>query len=443
MPAALPDSAIYGKLFGDSEVSRLFTDSAEVRAMLLVEGALAKVQGELGLIPETSARAIHRASMELQVDPGGLGASVAQNAVPVPRLVEMFREAMQAPEHAAYVHWGATSQDIMDTGLVMRLRQALAICEQRLDRALRCLASLADAHALTPMLARTYGQAAVVTAFGAVVADWGRPLLRHRDRLDVLRADVLNVSLSGAAGTLSAMGPRGPEVRARLAAALALNDPEHSWHSTRDGIAAFASWLTNLTGSLGKMGEDLILLTQSGHPEISLGTGGNSSTMPQKSNPVLPSALSAIARQTVGLNAVIQSALPHRQQRDAAAWLSEWMSLPQLVILAARALSIAGDLAQSLTPNPENMAHHIDETHEMVFAESLSFALASKMARPEAQAATKALIQSAVRDGKRLSELARDAHPDLDHDTIFTADAQLGTAPADAQAFVKAARSKK
>jgi 3-carboxy-cis,cis-muconate cycloisomerase len=136
MPASPLDSAIYRDLLGDAEVGRLFTDTAEVRAMLLVEGALAEVQGEMGLIPETAAKAIHRAALELQIDPGALAAETGRNAVPVPALVAAFRAEMKAPEHAQYVHWGATSQDIMDTALMLRLRRVLEIAEARLDAVL-------------------------------------------------------------------------------------------------------------------------------------------------------------------------------------------------------------------------------------------------------------------------------------------------------------------
>lgn len=443
MPASPIDSAIYGKLYADAEIGQLFTDSAEVRAMMLVEGALAKAQGELGLIPETSAHAIHRAAMEQQIDPGGLGASVAMNAVPVPQLVAMFREAMQAPEHAAFVHWGATSQDIMDTGLALRLRQALGICDNRLRAAIWSLADLAEPHAATPMVARTYGQAAVVTSFGAVVASWGAPLLRHLDRLDAVRDGVQRVSLSGAAGTLSAMDGKGTRLRGDLAKALALSDPGESWHSARDGIAALSAWMTALCGSLGKMGEDLMLMTQSGINEVRLTAGGSSSTMPQKSNPVGPSALSAIARQTVGLNSVIQSALPHRQQRDATAWMTEWMSLPQIVILTARALTIADDLARTLSPDSAAMRRQIDSTGGMIFAEALSFALTQKMPRPEAQTQTKALIETAIQTGTNLSQVAQETHPDMDHAKVFSAEHQLGQAPDDAKRFIQIARTKK
>lgn len=435
MPASPLDSAIYGRLFGDAEVGQLFTDSAEIRAFMLVEGALAKAQAAHGLIPETSAAAIHRAAMELVLDPAALADSVAVNAVPIPGFVAVFREAMQAPEHAQWLHWGATSQDIMDTGLALRLRQALAIIDARLGATASALGKLAAAHAELPMVARTYGQAAVPTSFGTVVASWGAPLLRHRARLGPVRDGVRIASLSGAAGTLSVMGGKGPGIRAHLAEALGLADPGASWHSTRDGIAALAGWLTGVTGSIGKMGEDLLILTQIG--EVRLGTGGGSSTMPQKTNPVLPSLLSAIARQTVGLNGVIQSALAHRQQRDAVAWKGEWLSLPEMVILTARAVAVAGELARAVTPDRTAMARSIEAGAGAIFAEALSFALAAAMPRPRAQAEVKTLIERSAAAGRPLADVAAEAHPGLDLDGVFAAARQLGTAPAEARAFAR------
>ncbi|MBT8417019.1 MAG: adenylosuccinate lyase family protein [Silicimonas sp.] len=440
MTASPADSAIYRNLFGDADIARLFSDTAEVRAMMLALGALAKAQGAHGLIPETAATAIHRASMELQLDPGGLADSVARNAVPVPKLVEMFRDAMQAPDHAQFLHWGATSQDIMETALALRLRQALGIIETRLSATTASLARLADHHAETPMVARTYGQAAVLTSFGAHVAAWGNPLLRQRDRLAPIRDDVAMVSLSGAAGTLSVMGAAGPAVRAALADALDLTDPEGPRHSQRDAIATLAGWLTTTTGVLAKMGEDLLILTQSGRNEVRLATGGASSTMPQKANPVLPSLLVAIHRQAIGLNTAIQSALPHRQERDAAAWMVEWMSLPGLVTLAARALAAAHDLADQIDPDADRMQAHIDATEGMIFAEALTFALAATIPRPEAQAAVKALVAKARTEGTGLADAARTAHPDLDLASVFDPAGQLGEAPAIARAFAKRAR---
>ncbi|GGL51352.1 lyase family protein [Wenxinia marina] len=435
MTGSIYDSGIYRDLVLDRETAALFTDSAEVRAMMIVEGALAKAQGAVGLIPEVSARAIHRASLELQLDPGGLSAETGRSAVPVPALVAAFREAMQAPEHGAWIHYGATSQDIVDTALALRLRQALAIWEGRLRALAAALGRLAEAHAETPMAARTYGQVATVTSFGAVVAGWGAPLLDLLDELPAVRDGVTRVSLSGAAGTLSAMGDTGPEVRARLAEGLGLSDPGRSWHTDRGGIARLAGWMTRGTGAMGKMGEDLILLTQSGFGEVRLPAAGGSSTMPQKQNPVMPSLLVTLARVGAALEGVVQGAVLHRQQRDGAAWIAEWFVLPQLCLGFGRALQVAQDLAEGVAPDADAMAARIDDGTGLIFAEALSFALAKAMPRPDAQAAVKAMCKDVAAGAGSLPDLARARWPDLDLSSAFDPAAQLGTAPAEARAF--------
>ncbi|WHZ35973.1 lyase family protein [Sagittula sp. MA-2] len=436
MPATPFDSAHLSGLFPTGETSRLFSDSAEVRAMMLVEGALAQVQGAAGVIPETAAAAIHRASLECQVDPVGLAKATAQNGVMTPALVAAFREAMMAPEHAQYLHWGATSQDIQDTGLMLRLRQALALQEDRLKATLKGLAKLAGDHAETPMAARTYGQHATPTAFGAQVAQWGWPLLTALEDLPRVRAQLF-VSLSGAAGTASALGPDPVALRAALAEKLGLNDPGHAWHTDRTPVLTIAGWFARTALAAGKMGEDLVLATQSGLSEVRLGGAGASSTMPQKQNPVAPSAMVALARHVQGLSATLDGAALHRQQRDGAAWFTEWLTLPQLVLAASAALTLMQDLSETLSPDTSAMQTTLDATGGLLIAEALSFALTDRMPRPQAQAAVKDLIKSAQTSGTPLTDAARAEWPDLPAD-LFDATRQLGTAPAEARAFAAA-----
>ena len=421
-------------MFGDDETAALFTDSAELGAMLLVEGALAKVQGAIGLIPQDAAAFLHRASFEVQIDPAGLAAETAVNGVPVPALIAAFRKAAQAPDLASWLHWGATSQDIIDTALALRLKGLVAIWEGRIGALVARLGGLAEAHAELAMAGRTYGQAATPTSFGAVVASWGRPLLRHRRRLAAVKADLLQVSLSGAAGTLSAMGAQGPQVRAGLAAALGLSDPGGSWHAERDGIGAFGGWMAGMAASLGKIGEDLLLLTQTGIGEVILAGAGGSSTMPQKQNPVGPSVLVALARQVVGLSAILQGAGLHRQQRDGAAWFTEWLTLPQMCVLTGRALALAADLVGRVTPDPAAMERGLAQGQGLIIAEALSFALTDGMTRLEAQARVKGMCAEAVARGVDLLALAERDLPGTDWATVLRAN-MLGQAPAEARAF--------
>lgn len=426
---------LYRGLFGDDDTARLFTDSAEIRAMLLVEGALARVQGDLGLIPPESGRFIDRAAREVQIDPAALSEATATNGVPIPALIAAFRKAMEAPDHARYLHWGATSQDIMDTALALRLRRMLDLWDARLAALIAALRVLAGTHAELPMAARTYGQAATPTSFGAVVAGWGRPLIAHRARIEGLRAEVERVSLSGAAGTLSAMGEAGPQVRAALAEALGLRDPGHGWHSDRGGIIALSAWMAALTASLAKMGQDLILMAQTGIGEIALDGAGASSTMPQKQNPVGPSVLVALAHHASGLAGTMTGAGIHAQQRDGSAWFAEWLALPPLCLATGRALATAVQLAGQMRPVPDAMRRGLEQGHGTIHAEAISFALARRMDRAEAQAEVKALSLQALRDGVNLTDLIKARHPDEDWDEVLNGPATLGTAPDEARAF--------
>lgn len=434
MAGSVHDSAIYHRLFDAGEASKLFTDSAEVRAMLIVQGALAKAQGELGIIPELSAKAIHRASMEIPLDPAGLGPGAAVNGVPVPGLVAAFREAMQAPEHAQFVHWGATSQDIVDTGLMLRLRQLLGLIEAGLRDTLIALGKLAQDHADLAMAGRTYGQYATPVSFGSVVAGWGQPILQCLKELESVKSSLL-VSLSGAAGTGSVWGEQAPALRAALANGLGLGDPGRSWHADRAPVLRIAGWLTRLAIPMGKMAEDLTIMAQSGVGEIRLGKAGGSSTMPQKQNPVQPAVMVAAARHAVGLNATLQGAGMARQQRDGAAWFSEWMALPQLCLSVATCVETARALAPELQPQPKAMQEVFDQSQGLMQAEALSFFLATQMPRPKAQAQVKALCQQVIANGGHLKDAAQAAFEGVDLAPVFGPEGQLGDAADQARSF--------
>lgn len=433
MAASVFASPLLGKLFGTSDIGRLWSDNADVRAMLLVEGALAKVQGAQGVIPEISAAFIHRSSLEVQIDPAGLADSTATNGVCVPGLVAAFRTAMEAPEHAQYAHWGATSQDIIDTALMLRLRQTLATQEEVLRAVLRLMAQQAKEHADTPMAARTYGQHATVTSWGAVLAQWGDPLADALEALPAVRASSLWVSLSGAAGTASALGPEAAATRAALAEALGLGDPGRSWHTDRGPVLRIADWMTGVTANLAAFGNSLIGLTGSDTAEVSLGGAGASSTMPQKQNPVAPSVLVALNNQMTGLCASLQTASAHQYQRDGAAWFTEWMVLPQIALSSACALETARALMEGLGPDSARMRAHVDGLG-LMHAEALSFALTAKMTRTEAQAAAKALVAKAMSEGLSLRAVAQAAHPELSDD-LFDPARQMGLAPDAARTF--------
>lgn len=426
------DSGLYRDLFGDVELARLFTDTAEVRALLLVEGALAKAQGSHGLIPKESATVIHRASMEAQIDPSGLSQATGQNGVNIPALIAAFRTEIGDPSHAQFAHYGATSQDVIDTGLALRIRQALGILEKRMNVLLAHLAALSEAKAETPNAARTYGQHATVTSFGATVATWGEGILRLTQDVARIREVTEIVTLSGAAGTLSSMGPNGPEIRHEMAQQLRLNVPSHAAHTARGHIADLAHWLNSICQALGKMAADLILLCRDG--QMQLPDAGSSSTMPQKQNPVGASVIGALAAHANGLNHTLQGAVIHREQRDGVAWFSEWLALPQLVICAGRALSAATDTLPK--PDAPKMRAAIDDGSGLIYAEALSFALARTMPHPEAQALVKTWCKAVQDQGGHLSDHAAGIDP-----ALFTPETNLGEAPDLARSFAARVRA--
>ena len=440
MAASVFDSPLFAQLFDTGDCGRLFSDSAAVRAMLLVEGALARAQGQMGIIPEISAAAIHRASLEIQIDPGALAQATGENGVSVPGLVSAFRSEMKAPEHAQYVHWGATSQDIIDTGLMLRLRQALSLAETDLRDLLVHLADQAEAHAQTPMVARTYGQHATPTSWGAVLAAWGAPLLDTLLALPALRGSSLWVSLSGAAGTASALGNDPAALRRSLAEGLGLEDPARTWHSDRGPVLRITDWAGQVTAALGVLAQGVLALSGSDIQEVRLAAAGSSSTMPQKQNPVGASALLALAHHGAALRSGMTAAAAHQHQRDGAAWFTEWMLVPQIMLGTAAALQHAKSLAASLRPDAQRMAATIDAGLGLIHAEDLSFALAEKIPRPEAQKETKALCAQARDTNRPLAEVTRAQYPDLPED-LFDAGARLGEAPSEAHHFAARVRA--
>lgn len=378
------DSALYRALLSDAETAALLSDGSQVASMLAVEAALAEVQGNLGVIPETAARRIAEVAGSTEIAPESLADPTAKAGVPVPGLVAALRKAVGG-EAAAFVHWGATSQDILDTATVLQLGQVLDLFDARLARLIALLAAQADAHRATVTLARTRSQQATPTSLGLKIATWMTPLARHRQRLTELRGRVLVLQFGGAAGNLSALDGRGLDVSAALAEKLGLPEPALPWHVQRDGMAELAGWFSLVSGSLGKLGSDLILLGQSEIGEVSAGAGGGSSTMPQKSNPVGAEMLVALARFNATLTGTVHQGLIHNQERDGAAWSLEWLSLPQMAGATGAALNHGLAIAENLEADTARISRTFENGKGLALAEAASFALAAHMPRPEAQ----------------------------------------------------------
>jgi 3-carboxy-cis,cis-muconate cycloisomerase len=354
------------------------------------------------VIPTASGAAISAALDGLALDPGDLGPATTGSGVPVPGLVRALRARVGLP-HGDFVHWGATSQDAMDTGLVLRLRCILEVLEARLDELVEHLCELAELYATLPMAGRTRSQIATPTTFGLRIAGWMAPLARCRDRLAELQPRLLVVQFGGATGNLAALGEQGVPVMESLATDLGLGCPAKPWHVERDGIVELANWLAMVSGLLGRIGADLILSGRSEIAEVAAGAGGDSSTMPQKSNPVLAETLKALASANGAQAGLAQQALLQTEERDGAAWAIEWLCLPQMLVTTAAGLRHATTLAADLRPDSARMADALETNGGAAHAEAMAFALAEAVGLPEAQSILKAAVQAQARDGGTLA----------------------------------------
>ncbi|MEJ2156185.1 MAG: 3-carboxy-cis,cis-muconate cycloisomerase [Desulfobacteraceae bacterium] len=390
------DSKLLGPLFGDPDMAALFSDEAAIAAMLKVEVALAKVQAGSEVIPKLAYDQIAEVLSDFSPDPAALSRGTAESGVPVPELLKAARTAI-GREGRDYLHWGVTSQDIVDTALVLRLREAVGLLEVRISRLLGTLASLAKAHAETLMVARTRWQQAVPTTMGHKLNLWAEPFRRHQVRLAQIQPRLLVLSLGGAAGTLAAMGDKGREVARQLAAELDLVLPATPWHSQRDGVAEFAGWLSMLTGSLGKIGQDLLLMAQSEVAEVRFSSGGGSSTMPQKSNPIGAEVLVTLSRMNAGLLGIIHQAQVQEHERGGAGWMLEWLTLPQMVMAAAGALKHTEKLFSTMAVDDRQMRANLEQSNGLPLAEAAVFALSAHMPKPDARK----LVQRACLESRR------------------------------------------
>ena len=390
MAASPFDSALLGPLLGDAEAAAAFSDAAEIAAMVRVERALALAEAACGVIPAEAGAAIDAGLRDVAPDAAALGPGTAAAGVPVPALVAALRKALP-PEAGQWLHWGATSQDIVDTGLALRLGPVLDLLAARTTALSDTLAEAARLWAELPMAGRTRSQVAAPITFGLRVAHWRQPLPALRADLDRLRPRLLRVQLGGAVGSNSAIAPHGPAVIAALAAELGLAAAP-AWHADRSGLGALAGWCAGLTGALGKMAGDLILLGRSESGEARAGAGGGSSTMPQKSNPVGAEAIGALARLVAALTAPMHLAALHAEERDGTAWTLEWLVLPQILVATAAVRRHAQGLAETLAPDPDRMRAVLDLDGGAALAEAASFQLAAHMPRAEAQALVKRAV---------------------------------------------------
>ncbi|HUL15584.1 MAG TPA: 3-carboxy-cis,cis-muconate cycloisomerase [Terriglobales bacterium] len=427
------------ELFRSPDIEAVFSDSSFVQAMLDFEAALARAEARAGIVPSPAAEVISSNCRAALLDLSALthSAAVSGNlAIPFVKQLNAI-VAKVSPEAARFVHWGATSQDVLDTALILQLRRALELSLSSLDSMAAGLASLTESHRRTFLPARTWMQHALPTTFGFIAAGWLDALLRHQRRLAALQQSALVLQFGGAAGTLAALGARGAEVARFLAEELHLSMPDLPWHSHRDRLAEVATTYGLLAGSLVKIARDLSLHMQTELQEIHESSApgrGSSSTMPHKRNPVVCTAILGAVLRVPGLVGTMLACMDHPEQRALGSWHAEWETLPEIIRLTAGALHHFAALIPDLIVDAKKMRENLEFTRGLTYSEAVSMVLSEKLGRQPAHERIAAACRRAQTENRHLREiLAADPElsallPPADLDLLFDPASYLGSA---------------
>ena len=410
MPTNPADSPILGTLYGSDAMRAVFDERTYFQRMLDVEAALARVQARLGIIPADAAATITGAARVENLSTDELAASARNVGYPVVGLVTGLSRAAGAA--GGWTHWGATTQDIMDTATVLQVRDGLTLIRTALRGMVAALTAQAEQHRHTVMAGRTHLQQALPITLGLKCAVWTQPLIAHVQRLDALRPRVELVSFAGAAGTLASLGDQGIAVMEGLAAELGLGAPAAPWHVSRDGLAETVAFLGLVCGSLAKLATDVILLAQTEVGELAepyVAGRGSSSTMPQKRNPIASEYILAAARTVHALVPVMFGAMAADHERATGPWQAELLALPQCFVLTHGALQHAGAIAEGMVIDAARMRRNLDLTGGLIVAEAVMMGLAPHIGRGEAHHVVKHACDAALAETIPLADaLARE-----------------------------------
>ncbi len=398
---------LFDDLFYSGPMLAVFSDESRLQRMLDFESALASAEAEVGLIPADAASIIAEACrVEVPNIVTAMQGAAQSGNLAIP-LIKQLTAAVTSKNAAAagYVHWGATSQDVIDTGLVLQIRDAFMLIAAQLHALATILAALAEHDDETLMPGRTWLQHAVPITFGLKAAGWLDAVLRHQTRLHEVRERALTLQFGGAAGTLASLGPDGQAVSQALASSLDLVHADISWHTTRDRFAEVSTLLGLITASLGKIARDVSLMMQTEVAEAFEGAAegrGGSSTMPHKRNPVLCSAVLAAAVRVPNLVATVLTSMSQEHERGLGNWQSEWETIPELFNLCAGALEKTNELLAGLQLDRERMAANLNQTNGLLFAEAVSMALSKHIGKPAAHALVEQACRKAIREKQHL-----------------------------------------
>jgi len=414
MPSTIIDSAIFGDIFSAAAMRQVWSDENRTAQYVAIESALAKVQGQLGLIPAEAAAEIVRVCDIRHIDMVKLKAQTERIGYPILGVVSQIN-ALCRDKLGEYCHWGATTQDITDTATVLQIRQALELVEADLAAIAAALARLALEHRLTPMVGRSNLQQAIPITFGYKMAGLLSAVQRHQQRLQQLKARVLVGEFAGAAGTLASLSEGAMETQAGLCAELGLQQPVIAWHTIRDNIAEVGAFLGLLGGTLGKLSMDVKLMMQTEVAEVfePFHHGrGSSSTMPQKRNPIsscyIHAAISVVRQHA----AALMDAMVADHERSTGPWEIEWIVLPEAFCLMAGALKQSLAVLEGLEVDPAAMRRNLDMTHGLVMSEAVMMGLGPYIGREYAHDLVYDLCREALKTQRPLLDLLSE-HPEI------------------------------
>ncbi|HLL28436.1 MAG TPA: 3-carboxy-cis,cis-muconate cycloisomerase [Xanthobacteraceae bacterium] len=405
----LAASPLLAPLFATVAMRALHADRAVIARMLEVEAALARAEAAEGVIPRKAVAAIKSACDPARFDPAALGKSAAlAGNIAIPLVKALTAEVAKRDREAArYVHWGATSQDIIDTAAVVAIGESVALLDRDLVRAIKAFAKFARKHRRTPLAARTWLQQALPTIFGLKLANWAALVSRARENLHDAAAKAAVLQFGGAAGTLAALGKKGVKVANRLAEELDLR-PSSPWHAERDRIANVASAVGILIGASGKVARDVSLLMQTEVAELFEPAGhgrGGSSTMPHKRNPIACAQILAAANLAPGLVSAVLSGMVQEHERALGGWQAEWLVIPELFLLASGVASRLAEIAEGMEIDSARMRANLDATHGLIMGEAVQMALGVEIGRLQAHDLLETASEKAAKERRPLIDV--------------------------------------
>jgi 3-carboxy-cis,cis-muconate cycloisomerase len=437
---------LLGPLFASAKMRAALSDTAMLQRMLDVEAALARAEASSGVIPKSAVSSISAACQAKRFDIAALGTAGAQAGnVAIPLVKALTAEVAKRDKEAArFVHWGATSQDVIDTATVLALRDTSAMLERDVARAIRGFVSLAKKHRESVMAGRTWLQQALPITFGLKAAEYASSLARARTRIIAAVEEASVLQFGGASGTLAAFGDKGAAVARALGKQLDLVVPPAPWHAQSDRLVNAASAIAITIGECGKIARDISLLMQTEIGEVSEPAGagrGGSSTMPQKRNPALSAQILAASNLAPGLMSSLFAGLVQEHERGTGGWQASWIALPQLLLIASGAFERTAEIATGLEVDKARMRANLGISNGMIMAEAVQFALAAKLGRLQAHDLLAKASKKAIGERKHLKDILR-AIPEVARslpgkklDELFEPSNYLG----DADKFIDAA----